>query len=75
MRYEATEVPLDQMTVYAESAGLHFMLNFTVALALIIGIGLWWLSRHGRILWLQVWSIGLVGFSIAYLAAAVAGVI
>ena len=75
MRYEATEVPLDQMTVYSESAGLHFMLNFTVALALIIGIGLWWLSRHGRILWLQVWSIGLVGFSIAYLAAAVAGVI
>ena len=75
MRYEASEVPLDQMTVYSESAGLHFMLNFTVALALIIGIGLWWLSRHGRILWLQVWSIGLVGFSIVYLAAAVAGVI
>jgi hypothetical protein len=76
MRYEASEdVPLDQMTVYSESAGLHFMLNFTVALALLIGIGLWWLSRRGRILWLQVWSIGLVGFSIAYLAAAVAGVI
>ena len=59
-RYEAGEtVPLDQMTVYSESDGLHFMLNFTVALALIIGVALWWLSRRGRVLWLQVWSIGL----------------
>lgn len=76
MRYEAGEtVPLDQMTVYSESDGLHFMLNFTVALALIIGVALWWLSRRGRVLWLQVWSIGLVFFSIAYLTAAAAGFI
>ena len=44
-----------------------------VALALVIGIALWWLSRRGRVLWLQVWSIGLVVFSIAYLAAAATG--
>ena len=76
MRYEAGEtVPLDQMTVYSESDGLHFMLNFTVALALIIGVALWWLSRRGRVLWLQVWSIGLVFFSVAYLTAAAAGLI
>lgn len=76
MRYETGEtVPLEQMTIYSDSDGLHFMLNFTVALALLIGIALWWLSRRGRILWLQVWSIGLVLFSIAYLGAAVLGVI
>ena len=76
MRYEAGEtVPVEQMTIYSESDGLHFMLNFTVALALLIGIALWWLSRRGKVLWLQVWSIGLVIFSIAYLAAASVGAI
>jgi len=76
MRYEASElVPVEQMTVYSESEGLHFMLNFTVALALLIGIALWWLSRRGKVLWLQVWSIGLVMFSIAYLGAASVGAI
>ena len=76
MRYETgEEVPLDQMVVYSESDGLHFMLNFTVALALLIGIALWWLARRGKVLWLQVWSIGLVLFSIAYLLAAAMGAI
>jgi hypothetical protein len=76
MRYEAgSTLPLEQMQVYSQSEGLHFMLNFTVALALLIGIALWWLGRRGRVLWLQVWSIGLVVFSIAYLGAAIAGLI
>jgi hypothetical protein len=75
MRYEEGSVPLDQMQVYSQSEGLHFMLNFTVALALLIGIALWWLGRRGRVLWLQVWSIGLVIFSVAYLGAAIAGLI
>lgn len=74
MRYEATAgVPVEQMQVYSESEGLHFMLNFTVALGLLIGLGLWWLGRKGRVLWLQVWSIGLVVFSVAYLGAAALG--
>ena len=50
-------------------------LNFTVALGLIIGVVLLWLGRRGRVLWLQVWSAGLVVFSIAYLGAAVMGAI
>jgi hypothetical protein len=49
------------------------MLNFTVALALLIGVALWWLGRTGKVLWLQVWSIGLVFFSVAYLVAAALG--
>lgn len=76
MRYEVTEdTDLAQMQVYSQSDGLHFMLNFTVALALLIGVVLWWLARRGRVLWLKVWSIGLVFFSIAYLGAAAAGLI
>ena len=76
MRYEASEgSPPTEMPVYSRSDGLHFMLNFTVSLALLIGVALWWLSRKGRVLWLQVWSIGLVVFSIAYLAAAASGYI
>jgi hypothetical protein len=76
MRYEATEAATaTDMQVYSDSSGLHFMLNFTVALALIIGLALWWLGRNGQVLWLQVWSIGLVVFSIAYLVAAAMGLI
>jgi hypothetical protein len=75
MRYEEGSVAPAEMQVYSQSEGLHFMLNFTVALALLIGIALWWLGRRGRVLWLQVWSIGLVIFSIAYLGAAIAGLI
>jgi hypothetical protein len=76
MRYEVGEgVPVTELPVYSQSEGLHFMLNFTVALALLIGIALWWLSRRGRVLWLQVWSFGLVVFSIAYLGAAATGYI
>ena len=75
MRYEASEgvPPVQEMQIYSQSSGLHFMLNFTVALALIIGFALLWLGRRGRVLWLQVWSAGLVLFSIAYLVAAAFG--
>ena len=76
MRYESVEDAVgSDMQVYSQSEGLHFMLNFTVALALVIGIALWWLGRTGKVLWLQVWSIGLVVFSTAYLGAAALGYI
>ncbi|MCB1772070.1 MAG: hypothetical protein KDI88_00520 [Gammaproteobacteria bacterium] len=76
MRYDAGDVIAGTgMQVYSQSEGLHFMLNFTVALALLIGLALLWLSRRGRVLWLQVWSIGLVIFSVAYLVAAAMGMI
>ena len=74
MRYESVEdAVVADMPVYSQSDGLHFMLNFTVALALFIGIALWWLGRTGRVLWLQVWSVGLVLFSVTYLIAAAGG--
>ena len=55
--------------VYSQSEGLHFMLTFSVSLGLVIGVALLWLGRHGRVLWLQAWSMGLIAVSITYLAA------
>lgn len=76
MRYEVSEGGAGtDLPVYSQSDGLHFMLNFTVALALLIGVALLWLGRRGRILWLQVWSVGLVVFSLAYLGAAAFGLV
>lgn len=74
MRYEEEQAAPEQV-VYSESDGLHFMLNFTVSLALVIGVVLFLLGRRGRVLWLQVWSVGLVFFSVLYLAAAALGLL
>jgi len=77
MRYSEEQAldPTQGMQVYAQSDGLHFMLNFTVTLALVIGVLLFWLARRGKVLWLSVWSAGLVIFSFAYLVAAMFGLI
>ena len=76
MRYEEGQSVADTgMQIYSQSPGLHFMLNFTVALALLIGVALLWLGRRGRVMWLQVWSVGLIVFSVAYLGAAALGMI
>lgn len=72
MRYQ-TEDAVASEPVYAQTEGLHFMLNFTVSLALVIGCVLLWLSFKGRVMWLKVWSAGLILASIAYLAAALLG--
>ena len=70
MRYPEGQAP---QTIYAQSEGLQFMLTFSVCLGLIIGVVLLWSGRHGRVLWLQIWSIGLIVVSVAYLAAEVLG--
>lgn len=77
MRYSEEQAadPAQGMQVYSQSDGLHFMLNFTVSLALVIGVILFLLGRKGRVMWLTVWSAGLVIFSIAYLLAAAMGLI
>ena len=59
--------------LYVQSDSLHHMLLFTVILALCIGIGLFWLGRRGRVMWLWVWSAGLVLASVGYLGAYVGG--
>lgn len=58
---------------YEETTGLPYtetspgMLAYTVGLALLIGIFLFFLARYGKQTWLLVWSVGLILSSIAYL--------
>ncbi len=61
--------------IYSQTSGLHFMLNFTVTLALLVGVVLLWLGLKGRVMWLTVWSVGLIIASVLYLGAAAMGLI
>jgi len=49
------------------------MLSLSVALALLVGVVLFYLGKRGNIMWLKVWSIGLILLSFGYLAADAAG--
>jgi hypothetical protein len=70
MRYSEGLVP---EPLYSQSSGLHFMLLFTVVLAFFIGLALLWLGRRGRVMWLTVWSVGLIMASTGYVFAYLAG--
>lgn len=70
MRYSEMP-PLEPL--YSQSSHLNHMLLFTVVLGFFIGMALLWLGRHGRVLWLTVWSIGLILASLAYVGAYLAG--
>jgi hypothetical protein len=59
--------------LYSQSDGLHYMLLFTVVLAFCIGCILLWLGRRGRVMWLTVWSAGLILASAGYVFAYLAG--
>jgi hypothetical protein len=48
---------------------MHNMLTLSMVISIVIGICLFAAGRHGRILWLQAWSIGLIALSVAYLIA------
>ena len=62
MRYK-----IDETTGLRVAETSPDMLAFTVFIALLAGVLLYFLGRYGRQLWLQVWSAGLVGCSILYL--------
>jgi len=66
MRYLEGEAPNPDLP-YGES--MHNMLTLTMVISIFIGICLYAAGRHGRILWMQAWSIGLVILSCAYLVA------
>ena len=60
MRYPEN-IPHDQLASHASDG----MLIFTAVLGVIIGIILTYLGKKGKVLWLFVWSIGLIICSIA----------
>jgi len=66
MRYPEGKPPNPDLP-YGES--MHDMLTLSMVLSIIIGICLFAAGRHGRILWMQAWSIGLIALSVAYLVA------
>ena len=70
MRY-LENAPPDPDLPYGES--MHSMLTLSMVLAIIIGSILYAAGRHGKILWLKVWSIGLIVCSLLYLIGERAG--
>lgn len=70
MRYPDGVTP-DPNAPYGES--MHDMLTLSMLLSIVIGVVLFIAARRGNILWMKVWSLGLIGLSVAYLAADWAG--
>lgn len=64
MRY-LEDAPPDVDAPYAES--MHNMLTLSMWLSIVIGIVLLFAGRHGKILWMTTWSIGLILCSVTYL--------
>lgn len=64
MRYLDGEPPNPDIP-YGQS--MHDMLTLSMVLSIIIGICLYVAGRHGNIMWMKAWSLGLIGLSVAYL--------
>ncbi|MGQ7845654.1 hypothetical protein ACUNV4_14325 [Granulosicoccus sp. 3-233] len=64
MRYPENAAP-DPTVPYGET--MHDMLTLSMVMSIVIGICLYIAGRHGRILWMKVWSIGLIACSLLYL--------
>lgn len=64
MRYPEGSPP-DQDIPYGES--MHSMLTLSMVMAIVIGVCLFLAGRHGNILWLKTWSVGLIACSVLYL--------
>ena len=64
MRYLEGEPPNPDIP-YGES--MHDMLTLSMVLSIIIGICLYVAGRHGNIIGMKAWSLGLIGLSVVYL--------
>jgi len=64
MRYRENQPPDPEQPF---GASMHNMLDFSMVLAFLIGLALLLIARHGRVLWLTVWSVGLLVASVGYL--------
>ncbi len=71
MRYPENAPPNPDIP-YGES--MHDMLTLSMWMSIIIGIVLFAAGRHGNILWMKVWSIGLIACSVVYLGAEILGI-
>ena len=64
MRYRVGQ-EVDPQQPYGES--IHGALTVTMWLSIVIGVILFLLGRRGKVMWLTVWSVGLIISSIIYL--------
>lgn len=72
MRYLEGQPPNTDIP-YGES--MHDMLTLSMILSIIIGICLYAAGRHGNIMWLKAWSLGLIACSLMYLLGDQFGII
>jgi hypothetical protein len=56
---------IDPNNPYAEST--HMMLDMAYWMSIPIGLVLLWMGIKGRVMWLKVWSVGLMLFGIGIL--------
>lgn len=52
---------------------MHDMLDMSMGLSIVIGIVLFVIGRRGKVMWLTVWSVGLIACSLLYLGAELIG--
>ena len=45
---------------YPYGEGIHMVMNVAYGMSIPLGLMLLWLAFKGRILWLKVWSVGLM---------------
>lgn len=56
-------------------ATMHDMLALSMWMGIVIAICLYLAGRHGKVLWLKVWSLFLLVLCIGYLGADATGLI
>jgi hypothetical protein len=56
---------VDPNNPYAEST--HMMLDMAYWMSIPIGLALLWMGIKGRVMWLKVWSVGLMVLGIGIL--------
>jgi len=72
MRYPDKGLP-DPGLPYGES--MHSMLTLSMWLSILIGAALFMAGRHGNVMWLKVWSVGLIACSVIYLTGDALGLL
>ncbi len=72
MRYLEGQAPNPDIPY---GASMHDMITLSMVISLIIGVCLFLAGRHGSILWMKVWSVGLILLSSAYLIAQASGLL
>ena len=72
MRYPDGQPP-DPSVPYGTT--MHDMLTLSMWISIIVGVCLYVAGRHGNVMWMKVWSVGLLGCSVIYLVGDAAGLL